>query len=143
VAAQHDDLKRSIEPYFEGEVVMVKIEESVDWRVSPKTMYQVRALVQPSDKRKKVVEVFGDATASREAAIESFVESMDYWPEAHGLEGNPIEGMPGGSVSGCIDKYEQEGDIDDPGAYCAAIADRVEPGWRKANPRGLKKRLLK
>lgn len=44
---------------------------------------------------------------------------------------NPIEEMPGGSVSGCIERMESKGDIDDPGAYCAAIADRVEPGWRE------------
>lgn len=48
---------------------------------------------------------------------------------------NPIEGMPGGSVTGCIAENQ---DKDDPGAYCAAIADRIEPGWRgkarKNNP---------
>ena len=43
---------------------------------------------------------------------------------------NPIEGMPGGSVTGCI---AQNQDKDDPGAYCAAIADRIEPGWREKN----------
>lgn len=48
---------------------------------------------------------------------------------------NPIEGMPGGSVSGCIKQMKRtRKDIDDPGAYCAAIADRIEPGWRKKNP---------
>lgn len=54
-------------------------------------------------------------------------------------EDNPIEGMPGGSVSGCIKEMEKRGDIDDPGAYCAAIADRIEPGWREENPVNLKK----
>lgn len=47
---------------------------------------------------------------------------------------NPIEGMPGGSVSGCIAKYEDDPEIQDPGAYCAAIADQIEPGWRQRNP---------
>lgn len=55
-----------------------------------------------------------------------------------GLRGNPrrnpIKGMPGGSVKGCIQKMRRRGDIDDPGAYCAAIADRIEPGWRSSNP---------
>lgn len=48
---------------------------------------------------------------------------------------NPIDGMPGGSVTACIKQHQ---DKDDPGAYCAAIADRIEPGWRgkgrKNNP---------
>ena len=52
---------------------------------------------------------------------------------------NPIEGMPGGSVSGCIkaQKAKPKGDRPrDAGAYCAAIADRIEPGWRQlGNPR--------
>lgn len=48
---------------------------------------------------------------------------------------NPIKDMPGGSVSGCIKKMERRGDIDDPGAYCAAIADRIEPDWRKRRRR--------
>jgi len=47
---------------------------------------------------------------------------------------NPIKGMPGGSVKACIKQMERRGDIDDPGAYCAAIADRIEPGWRSRNP---------
>lgn len=38
-------------------------------------------------------------------------------------------------MSGCIKLMQRtRKDIDDPGAYCAAIADRIEPGWRKANP---------
>ncbi len=46
---------------------------------------------------------------------------------------NPIKGMPGGSVSECI--KQKKGHVRDPGAYCAAIADRIEPGWRKkSNP---------
>ncbi len=51
---------------------------------------------------------------------------------------NPIEGMPGGSVSGCIKaiKSKHKGKPPrDVGAYCAAIADRIEPGWRRrGNP---------
>lgn len=49
---------------------------------------------------------------------------------------NPIKGMPGGSVSGCI---AQNQDKDDPGAYCAAIADRIEPGWRSKGRKGKRK----
>ncbi len=51
---------------------------------------------------------------------------------------NPIEGMPGGSVAGCIKQQKRKPKSKrpyDPGAYCAAIADRIEPGWRKSNPR--------
>lgn len=60
----------------------------------------------------------------------------EYPPGCEPFRGaNPIEGMPGGSVSGCIEKYEDDPDIDDAGAYCAAIADRIEPGWREENPR--------
>jgi hypothetical protein len=52
--------------------------------------------------------------------------------------------MPGGSVSGCIELMEERGDIDDPGAYCAAIADRIEPGWRnKKELKKLKAKLLR
>ncbi len=48
---------------------------------------------------------------------------------------NPIKGMPGGSVSGCIRLIGRtRPDVGDPGAYCAAIADRIEPGWRRRNP---------
>ena len=47
---------------------------------------------------------------------------------------NPIKGMPGGSVSGCIELIgKTRPAVDDPGAYCASIADRIEPGWRKRN----------
>lgn len=59
---------------------------------------------------------------------------------------NPIKGMPGGSVSGCIKQIQRtRRDIRDPGAYCAAIADRIEPGWRSQNSdiSGLKRRLLR
>lgn len=53
---------------------------------------------------------------------------------------NPVKGMPGGSVSGCIKK--KKGKVRDPGAYCAAIADDIEPGWRKRkNP--MKRRLTR
>jgi hypothetical protein len=31
-------------------------------------------------------------------------------------------------VTKCI--KEMEGKVSDPGAFCAALADRVEPGWR-------------
>jgi len=31
-------------------------------------------------------------------------------------------------VTACIRKME--GSIDDPGAFCASIADELEPGWR-------------
>ena len=48
---------------------------------------------------------------------------------------NPLRGMPGRSVKGCIALNQ---DKRSPGAYCAAIADRIEPGWRskrrKKNP---------
>jgi len=57
-------------------------------------------------------------------------------------ENNPIEGMPGGSVSACIEMYKDDPDIDDAGAYCAKIADRIEPGWRQSTKK-LKARLLR
>lgn len=31
-------------------------------------------------------------------------------------------------VTACIKKME--GKVDDPGAFCASLADREEPGWR-------------
>lgn len=52
-------------------------------------------------------------------------------------EFNPIPGMPGGSVTGCIALQEAKPKAQRPrdsGAYCAAIADRIEPGWRERNP---------
>lgn len=55
-----------------------------------------------------------------------------------GTERNPLKDMPGGSVSGCIaaQKRKKKGKRPrDPGAYCAAIADRIEPGWRTKNPK--------
>lgn len=59
-------------------------------------------------------------------------------PEALGRTPNPIPSMPGGSVSGCITKMKRERkDIDEPGAYCAAIADRIEPGWRKKRSKNM------
>lgn len=55
---------------------------------------------------------------------------------------NPIEGIPGGSVTGCIkaQKAKPKGKRPkDAGAYCAAIADRIEPGWRRrGNPREMR-----
>jgi hypothetical protein len=33
-------------------------------------------------------------------------------------------------VTKCIEKMEGKPGIDDPGAFCAALADRVDPGWR-------------
>lgn len=64
------------------------------------------------------------------------------------MKDNPIKGMPGGSVAGCIKKEKRRGRVREPGAYCAAIADRIEPGWRskRNNPehvRKLKNRLLR
>lgn len=59
----------------------------------------------------------------------------EYPPGCTPFQGNPIGEMPGGSVSGCIEKYEDDPDIRDAGAYCAAIADQIEPGWREENPR--------
>lgn len=32
-------------------------------------------------------------------------------------------------VTACIKKMEGTG-IDDPGAFCASLADKMEPGWR-------------
>lgn len=32
-------------------------------------------------------------------------------------------------VSRCI--RQMEGKVDDPGAFCASLADRAKPGWRK------------
>jgi DNA repair protein RadC len=61
----------------------------------------------------------------------------------HYAQRNPIPDMPGGSVSGCIDVMKRrkgkkrggrKAKPDDPAAYCAAIADRIEPGWRERNP---------
>lgn len=62
----------------------------------------------------------------REARQGTFSQQYD----AFLRQANPIKGMPGGSVTGCI---AQNQDKDDPGAYCAAIADRIEPGWRHRN----------
>ncbi len=31
-------------------------------------------------------------------------------------------------VSACIKKMD--GNVDDPGAFCASLADKMEPGWR-------------
>lgn len=59
-------------------------------------------------------------------------------PEQHQANLNPID-MPGGSVTGCIKKVKRRKDIRDPGAYCAAIADKIEPGWREGNPRTWKR----
>ncbi len=33
-------------------------------------------------------------------------------------------------VTKCIEKMKGAEGVDDPGAFCAALADRMEPGWR-------------
>lgn len=33
-------------------------------------------------------------------------------------------------VTKCIEKLKGSEGIDDPGAFCAALADKMEPGWR-------------
>ncbi len=33
-------------------------------------------------------------------------------------------------VTACISKLEGSEGIDNPGAFCASLADRMEPGWR-------------
>lgn len=33
-------------------------------------------------------------------------------------------------VTACIKKIEGSGGIDDAGAFCASLADKMEPGWR-------------
>ena len=33
-------------------------------------------------------------------------------------------------VTKCISRMEGAKGVDDPGAFCAALADRMEPGWR-------------
>lgn len=38
---------------------------------------------------------------------------------------------PKHKVTACINKME--GKVDDPGAFCASLADRVDPGWRSRN----------
>lgn len=68
--------------------------------------------------------------ARQQPRQQTFVQQYD----AFLRQANPIEGMPGGSVSGCIKLHA---DKNDPGAYCAAIADRIEPGWREHNPGGV------
>lgn len=35
---------------------------------------------------------------------------------------NPVSGVPGGSVRGCIERMSTRPDVDDPGALCAWIA---------------------
>lgn len=80
------------------------------------------------------------------AAIERWRPSKQV-PIGH--ETNPIEDMPGGSVQGCIaimkarkgkSKGGRLAKPEDPGAYCAAIADRLEPGWREGSRK--KKRTM-
>lgn len=41
---------------------------------------------------------------------------------------------PKHKVSACIRKME--GQVDDPGAFCASLADKMEPGWRGRNASG-------
>jgi hypothetical protein len=33
-------------------------------------------------------------------------------------------------VTACISKLKGSEGVDDPGAFCASLADRLEPGWR-------------
>ena len=40
-------------------------------------------------------------------------------------------------VTACIKKMD--GKVDDPGAFCASLADRVEPGWRQKKDAAKKK----
>jgi hypothetical protein len=44
-------------------------------------------------------------------------------------------------VSKCIRELEKKGtDIDDPGAFCASLADKMEPGWRSKKKKKKKKK---
>lgn len=75
--------------------------------------------------------------------VETAIET--YFSELTGRKSNPIKGMPGGSVAGCIKLVSKRKDVDDPGAYCAAIADRIEPGWRKRqrNPKPVSRERIR
>lgn len=74
-------------------------------------------------------------TLTLEKAEAKYGDDVD---RAHAAKRNPIKDMPGGSVSGCI-KVQQKKPKGkrptDAGAYCASIADKIEPGWREKNPR--------
>lgn len=42
-----------------------------------------------------------------------------------------LTGQAKHKVTNCIEKME--GKMDDPGAFCASLADKVDPGWRSRN----------
>lgn len=65
---------------------------------------------------------------SKDGAWENLPEGWDrgslekYWKS--------LTGDVKHKVTRCIRKIEDEGDIDDAGAFCASLADKMEPGWR-------------
>lgn len=57
----------------------------------------------------------------------------------YGRGGNPMPGVPGGSISACIETMKKRKGVDDPGALCGWIArERGESRKRKKNGKAKK-----
>lgn len=79
-------IKAESEPYFDGTITRLEVREGLD-------LWSVRAWIQPRDKRRRPVEVYGSGQGTRSSAIAAFLESAkDYWPEAHNLVPDEPEG---------------------------------------------------
>lgn len=87
---------------------------------------KIRASVLFSDERIMTAAVqFLDKTAAKWNSVPKgwTQESLkDYWES--------LTGAAKHKVTACIKKMEGAEGIDDAGAFCAALADKLEPGWR-------------
>jgi hypothetical protein len=78
-------------------------------RSNPEIRPVVLPLVKQADKWKKMPEGWTDKSRK------------EFWES--------LTGDAKHKVTKCIGEMKGK-DIDDPGAFCASLADRVEPGWR-------------
>lgn len=66
-------------------------------------------------------------------------EYVDHYSGYKGYSGNPMPGVPGGSISACIATMKKRKGVDDPGALCGWIArERGESRKRKKNGKNKK-----
>ncbi len=85
---------------------------------------KVRASVLFDDERLMAAALRGITAAKWEGLPKGWTQESlkQYWES--------LTGEVTHKVTKCIEKLKGSEGVDDPGAFCAALADKMEPGWR-------------
>lgn len=125
------DLRSRVVARFQGELWLsrddvAKVCPSCALKMASLGIRKVRASVLFSDERIMT------------AALEGLGKTAEGWgslPKGWTQESlksfwEALTGAAKHKVTKCIEKMKESGGVDDPGAFCASLADKMEPGWR-------------